>query len=80
MSTYKTKDGSQTGFVPGVGAIVDGLLKNAPDNLENANLVKVETPIPSQPPAPAAPAASPSVNPAPMPATPTANPINKETE
>ncbi|HVB24126.1 MAG TPA: hypothetical protein VNG51_19465 [Ktedonobacteraceae bacterium] len=42
MATYQTKDGTKIGFVPGVGEIVDGLLKDAPDNLENHNLVKVE--------------------------------------
>jgi hypothetical protein len=54
--TYKTKDGTQSGFVVGVGQIVDGKIE-VPDGviIENANLVKVE----DQPQtAPAAPVAS----------------------
>jgi len=55
---YKTKDGTKTGFVPGVGDIVNGKIEG-PENLESANLVRVDeqTPPPQQT-APAAPAAS----------------------
>jgi len=48
MATYKTKDGTQTGVVPGVGEIVNGLLKNAPANLENPNLELVTESQPAQ--------------------------------
>lgn len=75
---YKTKDGTQTGFVPGVGEIVNGLL-TVPDGIviENANLEKIEPEKleePSQPQASAAPAApAPSVSPAPSAPVPPAN-------
>lgn len=35
--TYKTKDGSSTGFVPGVGAIVDGQI-SSDTPIESPNL------------------------------------------
>jgi hypothetical protein len=67
MATYKTKNGQLTGFVPGVGEIVDGLIHNAPEGLESANLVRVE-----EEPAKAAPVApAPAAAPVPAP-TPTA--------
>ena len=64
MSKYKTKDGSQTGVVPGVGEIVNGILSNAPDNLENPNLELVADPKPvtPTPTAPVATVASPPTN------------------
>lgn len=40
MAIYQTKDGSKTGFVPGVGEIVDGKIEG-PDNLESPNLEKM---------------------------------------
>lgn len=66
MSTlYKTKNGMQDGFVPGVGAIVNGMIEG-PDNLESPNLVKVDQPqIAASQTAPAAPVASPQPTPAP---------------
>lgn len=43
---YKTKNGMQTGFVPGVGEIVGGQI-DSPVKLEGANLVEVtEVPTP----------------------------------
>lgn len=39
--TYKTVDGSQTGFIPGVGEIIDGVI-TSDQPLENANLALVE--------------------------------------
>ena len=70
MATYKTKDGTLTGFVPGVGQIVDGKI-TVPDGvvIENANLVKIDetSPQPAAPTAPAAPVASQPVNTAPAP-------------
>jgi hypothetical protein len=58
MTTYRTKNGQKTGFVPGVGVIADGTI-TVPDGmiLENANLELVEDQQPSQA-APAAPAPS----------------------
>jgi hypothetical protein len=43
MKVYKTKDGSQSGFVVGFGAITNGQIE-VPDNavIENANLELVE--------------------------------------
>lgn len=80
MTTYKTKDGSKTGFVPGVGEIVDGKL-TVPDGMtiENANLEIVED-QPS-PTAPAAPVASNPVPPAQAanPIPPTQTQTNQET-
>lgn len=35
--TYKTKDGTKTGFIPGVGEIVDGEI-SSPVELESPNL------------------------------------------
>lgn len=56
MTLWKTKNGQQEGFVPGVGQIVAGKI-DIPDNVEveSSNLVKVE---PEQT-APVAPPASP---------------------
>lgn len=62
MTKYKTTNGVQTGFVPGVGEIVDGIIE-APENWQHgANFEKVvETPKQEQPTvALAAPAASPA--------------------
>jgi len=78
---YRTKNKIQTGFVPGVGEIVNGLL-TVPDGIviENANLEKIEpekVEEPSLPQASAAPAApAPSVSPVPsVPATPVSVPV-----
>lgn len=71
MTLYKTKNGQQTGVVPGVGEIVNGKIEG-PDNLESANLVKVETqasaPVapPASPPAPQTPPEQPTPQPAPQ--------------
>ena len=83
---YKTKDGTLTGFVPGVGLIVDGKI-TVPEGvvIENANFEKVEGSQFQN--APAAPSASnplqqgiPQVDPqTPREAsTSSANQINKE--
>ena len=71
--TYRTKDGTKEGFVPGVGPIVDGRI-TVPEGtvLENANLERIEDqpqPQPHPQAAPAASVASPSVasSPAPVP-------------
>lgn len=62
MTLYKTKNGQMTGFVPGVGEIVDGKIES-PVKLEG-NFEKVtEAP---QTPAPAAPVASPTPAPTPQ--------------
>lgn len=58
--TYKTKDGQQTGFIPGVGAIVDGeITSDTP--IENPNLMIVrdqtgEAPVVPEPAAVVPPA------------------------
>lgn len=87
--TYQTKDGTQDGFVPGVGQIVGGKI-TVPDGivLENANLeLVVDQPQPQA--APVAPAATPSATPvtlttspvAPQPApAPEQQTVNKESE
>lgn len=62
MATYKTKNGQMTGFVPGVGEIVDGKIEG-PDNLESANLEKVESQTQVASPAPVAPVATPASQP-----------------
>jgi len=64
MSTYKTKDGSQSGFVPGIGPVVNGYLYNAPDDLENYNFIKVADPAPAVPTDPQTPSAQPQETPA----------------
>jgi len=64
MTIFQTKNGAKTGFVPGVGAIVDGKIEG-PDNLENPNLAKVEEKeqlpvVPVAPSASVAPTTSPN--------------------
>lgn len=90
MATYRTKDGTKTGFIPGLGVIVDGVI-TVPDEIviENANLEKVtEAPAPATQAAPAepatpspAPAAAPATPPAatPQEATPQLTPANQDT-
>ena len=63
MKTYKTKDGSQTGIVPGVGIIANGQI-TVPDHvvIQNANfelvMEKAEQTANTPPAAPVAPGAS----------------------
>ncbi len=70
MKTYKTKDGKQSGFVVGFGAIVNGQIE-VPDDavIENANLELVQN-QPAQSPQPTPQASNP----------PTAQPIQVKQE
>lgn len=71
MAKWKTKNGVQTGFVPGVGEIVNGEIE-ASENWNAPNFEKVTSQIQAAPAAPVPPA--PLVNP-----TPPQNPQVKET-
>lgn len=77
MATYRTLNGQQIGFVPGVGEIVAGQIE-APENWQhNSNFEKVVPAVaPQQPSAPAAPSVS---NPAVPPVSPAADTQNTNT-
>lgn len=78
MATFRNKLGIQTGFVPGVGEFADGILRNAPEDFENAAFEKIEEEqktqeTPQVPPSPAPAAPAPSVAPTPSVTAGTAN-------
>lgn len=68
MTKYKSTNGVQTGFVPGVGEIVNGVIE-APENWQHNNLFEKVVEQPKV--APAVPTASPTPEPLTPPAIPT---------
>lgn len=78
--TYKTRNGQQTGFVPGAGVIVDGKITVPDDVVLEGNFEEVKQTDQTDQAAPVAPAATPTQppvpTPPPQPPTPPQPPVN----